>query len=89
MKTQLNKFALLAALVCLTLGCIGCQSTAKLADKAAEFERLGITEAEITGKFSHTDYKVERSDDGRRKAVLEHSNAWLPKVRIVRETQQD
>jgi outer membrane lipoprotein-sorting protein len=77
---------LLVILLSLTLG--GCQSASSLAQKAAEFEQLGITEAEITGKFSHTEYKVERSEDGTRTATLDHSNAWLPKVRIVRQTKE-
>lgn len=55
------------------------------AAKFAEFEKLGITEASITGKFSHTDYVVTVKD-GVRRAELNHSNAWVPQVHIVRST---
>lgn len=53
-----------------------------------EFESLGITEATVTGKFSNTDYKVEHKD-GVRKATIDHSNVWVPKVHIVRETKEN
>lgn len=78
MKTRIIILALAA------LGLSGCV-TSKAAKQFAEFERLGITEAVIVGKFSATEYKVEKTG-GIRKATLEHSNAWVPKVRIVRET---
>lgn len=87
MKHKVTALIRLMALACVAFGVTGCSTTSSLANKAKEFEQLGITEATITGKFSHTEYKVERSEDGQRKAVLEHSNAWLPKVRIVRETK--
>jgi hypothetical protein len=79
MKTKL--ILLFAALIALS----GC-TTASLAKKAADFERLGITQAVITGKFSNTEYTVERGADGKRRAVLQHSNIWVPKVLIIRET---
>lgn len=63
----------------------GCMTSSGLAERAAEFERLGITEATIVGKFSATEYHVTREPDGTRRATFEHSNAWLPKVRIVRD----
>ena len=69
------------------LGLTGCVSQ-NAAKKFAEFEKLGITEATIVGKFSSTEYKVEHAD-GNRKATLEHSNAWLPRVKIVRETKEE
>ncbi len=75
----------LLVLVCLLLA--GC-TTSSLAKKAADFERLGITQAIITGKFSNTEYTVERGSDGKRRAVLTHSNLWLQKVVIIRETQE-
>lgn len=80
MKTR---FALLALVALAMTGC----ASSNAAKKFAEFEKLGITEATITGKFSNTDYKVSH-ENGVRKAVLDHSNAWLPKVRIVRETKE-
>lgn len=78
----LIKVTVLAAFALLMSGC----TTASLAKKAADFERLGITQAIITGKFSNTEYTVERRPDGSRRAVLTHSNVWLPKVVIIRET---
>jgi DNA-binding HxlR family transcriptional regulator len=78
----MKRIALLSVAVFALAGC----STTSLSKKLNEFEKLGITEAEITGKFSHTSYKVEEKD-GTRRAVLDHSNAWVPKVRIVREKQ--
>lgn len=56
-----------------------------LQTRMAEFEKLGITEAQITGKFSNTSYSVEEKD-GQRVATIDHSNAWMPKVRLVRKT---
>lgn len=79
MKTR----ALILSLV--AIGLTGCAST-DAAKKLAEFEKLGITEATITGKFSNTDYKVEHKD-GVRRATIDHSNTWLTKVHIVRETK--
>jgi hypothetical protein len=76
----LTVLCLLSSVFCFT----GC-STAGAA-KFAEFEKLGITEAEIAGKFSHTEYTVTEKD-GVRRAELNHTNAWLPKVRLVRTTK--
>lgn len=81
MKTRIP----ILALVSLALS--GCANS-NAAKKFAEFEKLGITEATITGKFSNTDYKVE-TKDGVRRAELDHSNAWLTKVHIVRETKTE
>lgn len=79
MKTKI--IILLVALFALS-GCV----TQNAAKKFSAFEALGITEAQITGKFSNTEYRVTR-EDGVRKAELEHSNAWLTKVRLVRVTE--
>ena len=80
--------ALFAVIGCVCiLGLTGCV-TQNAAKKFAEFEKLGITEAQITGKFSNTEYRVVRGD-GIRRAVFQHSNAWLPKVLIVRETKEE
>lgn len=79
MKTRI---AILSAVALLLSGCVS--STTK---KFKEFEAMGISEATITGKFSNTEYKVEHSG-GERKATLEHSNAWLPRVRLVRVTKE-
>lgn len=70
---------LLASCSLLLAGC------ASLPAKIDQFEKLGITEAEITGKWSHTTYRVEERD-GQRIATLEHSNAWTPRARLVRRT---
>jgi hypothetical protein len=78
----MNKIPLILGVLLLS----GC-STASLSSKLKEFEALGITEAHITGKFSNTDYQVTK-DNGKRRAVLSHSNAWVPKVVIVRETEE-
>lgn len=82
MKTRIASILFAVALLGLT-GCV----TASSAKKFAEFERLGITEAQITGKFSNTEYVVTHNN-GVRRAELNHSNAWLPKVRLVRETPE-
>jgi hypothetical protein len=80
MKTRI---AIIVTAALLLSGCV----SSSAAKKFREFEALGITEATITGKFSNTEYKVEH-EDGKRKATLEHSNAWLPRVRLVRETEE-
>ncbi len=66
------------------LACTGC-SVSGAAKKLQAYEQLGVTEVEVTGKFSSTHYTVEVRD-GERVAEVNHSNAWLPKVRLVRET---
>lgn len=81
MKTKLA----LIALAALALG--GCSNVPKLQKNLADFESLGIRELVVTGKFSHTEYHVT-TENGVRRAVVEHSNAWVPKVRIVRETKE-
>lgn len=83
MKTRI--ISLVLALAALSL--CGC-ATKNAAKQLAEFERLGITEAVIVGKFSATEYKVQVDGDGNRRAVMVHSNAWLPKVMVVRETKK-
>lgn len=62
----------------------GCASTANLADNLKAFEALGITEAEIAGKFSHTKY-TKTEQGGKIVHALDHSNPWTNRVRIVRE----
>lgn len=86
MKTPHHLRALLLSLSVLTLATLttGCASSSA-AKKFAEFERLGIVHAQITGKFSNTTYTVEEKD-GKRQARIDHSNAWMPKVVIIRET---
>ena len=65
----------------------GCSSAPKLAQQLKEFEALGIKEVVITGKFSHTDYTVT-TENGVRRAVINHTNAWVPQVKVVRETKE-
>lgn len=60
----------------------GCTNVEK---KFHQFEKLGITHAEIQGKFSSTEYNVEKKE-GRRIATLDHNNGWFPKIKIVRDT---
>lgn len=81
MKTK--PILMLAAL--LTLLTTGCTNLGK---KMQDFEKLGITDATITGKFSNTSYHVEHKD-GHRVATIDHSNAWMPKVVLVRKTPLD
>lgn len=76
---------LIIGLLCLL--CSGCTS-GSVATKFKEFEALGVSEIVITGKFSNTEYKVTH-EAGKRKATFVHSNAWLPKVYVVRETPDD
>ena len=72
---------LLTAVLALT----GCVNTKNVGEKFAEFEKLGVTEVVVTGKFSHTDYTVKH-ENGKRRAEINHTNVWVPQVRIVRET---
>ncbi len=83
MKTRIILIA-----VCL-LGLSGCAvaTSQKLAKDLAAFEQLGVTEVVITGKFSHTDYTVTHAD-GVRTAEINHSNAWVPQIRVVRKTKE-
>jgi hypothetical protein len=82
MKTKLIRICLLTGLAAMTLATTACTS-ASFADKLNQFEALGVTEAQITGKFSNTEYrKVQQGENV--VSILEHSNAWVPKVRIVR-----
>lgn len=70
-----------------TLALAGCSTAPKLASDLAEFEKLGVTEIVITGKFSHTDYTVTHVD-GVRRAVINHTNIWVPQIKVVRETKE-
>jgi hypothetical protein len=62
--------------------------TKELNYQLCEVEKLGITHAEISGKFSTTEYNVT-FDGEMRKAEVRHNNPWLTKVHIVRETPKD
>lgn len=74
---------LAVALLALT----GCATATgqKLANDLTTFEKMGVTEIVITGKFSHTDYTVTHAD-GKRTAVINHSNVWVPQIKVVRVT---
>lgn len=76
MKT---KIALIIAAALLLTGC----STASFNQKLSDFDALGVSEVEIAGKFSHTRY-LKTEAEGKVTSTLEHTNAWVPKVRIVR-----
>lgn len=67
------------------LALTGCQNFPK---KLEQWDQLGIVEAEITGKFTHTTYK-RAEDDGVITSTLEHNNPWVPKVYIKRVRQAD
>jgi hypothetical protein len=71
----------LIALCAMTTGC----TSGRLAEQFAAFEKLGVTKAQVTGKFSSTTYLVTR-EAGVRKATFDHTNAWMPKVYFERET---
>lgn len=79
----MKTIALIIACVCLT-GCATVTSK-KLAADLKTFESLGVTEIVITGKFSHTDYTVTH-EGGKRTAVINHSNVWVPQIKVVRVT---
>lgn len=59
----------------------------KLAKDLKAYEELGVKEIIITGKFSHTDYTVEKRD-GKRRAEINHTNTWIPQIKVVRETEE-
>ncbi len=80
------KLILLAALLSLT-GCVNVATTQKLSSDLAEFEKLGITQVTVTGKFTSTSYTVTHVD-GVRKAVIIHTDPWLTNVTITRETKE-
>lgn len=67
---------ILTAALCLT----GCTNFPK---KLEKWDQLGIIEAEITGKFSHTTYKRSQEGDVIT-STMEHNNPWVPKVYIKR-----
>lgn len=85
MKTR---FLIIASLcfAALTSGC-GTMTIKKVAKDLKAYEELGVKEVVVTGKFSHTDYTVEHKD-GKRTATINHSNAWVPQIRVVRETDE-
>lgn len=85
MKTRIASILLAVSLLGLT-GCATATSQ-KLAADLAKFEELGVSEVVITGKFSHTDYTVTH-ENGVRKAVINHTNAWVPQVKIIRVTPE-
>jgi uncharacterized protein YceK len=58
----------------------GCSHVGKL----EKWDSLGIVEAEITGKFSHTTYRTS-VEGGVQTSIMEHNNPWVPKVYIRRE----
>jgi ABC-type Fe3+-hydroxamate transport system substrate-binding protein len=67
-------------------GCVSVGKIQKLDASLKAFAELGIEEVVITGKVSHTQYKVTR-EEGQRVATLEHGNPWTPRIYIVRRTQ--
>lgn len=71
---------LLSSVLCLQTGC---QSAAAFQKQFDALDRSGVTEVEITWKFSHTQLSTAEVD-GKTVTTFEHNNAWAPKVRIVR-----
>jgi outer membrane murein-binding lipoprotein Lpp len=67
-------------------GCVSVGKIQKLDASLRAFADLGIEEVVITGKVSHTQYKVAR-EDGQRVATLEHGNPWTPRIYIVRRAK--
>lgn len=87
MKTPfrtLMQFVISLALIACVFATSGC-GTQNLAAQFTAFEKLGVTEAQVTGKFSSTNYKVTR-EYGTRTATFDHTNMWLPKVYFKRQT---
>ena len=72
----MKAIVIIALAACLT----GCQNFPK---KLEQWDKLGIVEAEITGKFSHTTYS-RAEEAGVITSTLEHNNPWVPKVYIKR-----
>lgn len=70
--------------LCLSVALLGAGGCASYTDKLQRFDELGIVQAQITGKFSNTTYTREEKD-GVITSTLDHNNAWVPKVRIVRQ----
>lgn len=78
----------LAVLVTALLsGCFSTATSKKLAKDLKSFDALGVTEIVITGKFSHTDYTVTHVN-GVRRSEINHTNVWVPQIKIVRETKE-
>ncbi len=89
MKTYRSVFLIIVlAAICLPMfsGCAVATVQKVNADLKA-FEQLGLKEIVITGKFSHTDYTVT-TENGVRRAIINHTNAWVPQIKIVRETPE-
>ena len=66
-------------------GCVSVGKIQKLDASLRAFAELGIEEVVITGKVSHTQYKVAH-ENGQRTATLEHGNPWTPRIYLVRRT---
>jgi len=79
------RIAILLAVAFALSGC-AVSTSQKLAADLKAFDELGVTEVVITGKFSHTDYTVTHAD-GLRKAEINHTNVWVPQIRVVRVTK--
>lgn len=74
----------LIAICAAALALSGCATTSSLADRLRAFEALGVTEAEIGGKFTHTKYTAT-VQGGKVVHELTHSNPWVTRVHLVRE----
>jgi hypothetical protein len=83
MRTSL--LCLLVAVAGLSSGCNTASKIEKLNANLKAFELLGLKEVVVAGKVSHTQYKVTRAE-GTRRATLDHSNPWTPRIYIERET---
>lgn len=84
MKTKIQHLFIGLCLAVAALSGGGCQSVASFSKQLDALDASGVTAVEITGKFSHTEYS-RRVVDGKTVSTFEHTNAWVPKVRLVRE----
>lgn len=71
-----------AALLILAAAALSGCATSTISRQMREFERLGVTEAEVTGKFSSTTYTAEADADGNTVITLNHSNVWIPRIHV-------
>ena len=74
-----TRAALALCLASVSLG--GCASYSA---RIAELDRMGVVEFQAVGKFSSTTYKT-RTEGGEIVSTFEHSNAWVPRVILIRK----
>lgn len=82
MKTRILQLLAIMILASILTGC------ASFPEKLKQLDAAGIQSVEISGKFSHTKYTKEEKD-GVVTSTLEHSNAWIPAVKVTRVVKAD